>query len=201
MTEFLFSRAGLRAISGAPEDAVVFWDRQGLIIGEQHQPRGHKRYVTREVKIAALLNELRHFGLNVSAMRSIISQLRAALDLYDSLAKPRHWLDVIDEDPEHIAENLRALSIPWSLTPADIDALVAVREAIPTGRERHVWIAYGFESDAQGELIVGHDGAGNWRLGTSVTEMFEANGTSALAIDLGRLFDLPWPSRDDERAN
>ena len=193
----LFSRARLCAISGAPEDAVVFWDRQGLIVGSQRGARAHKRYSRREVLIAALLNEVRRIGLNVSAMRSIIEKLRAALKLYDGLLKPKKWANLIGLPlgPDGDAE-VRSWQSAWNLTEEEITDLMEARRAMPIGRDQDLWIAVDFHNP-HAEIAAWPDATGEWRLATSVENVFREGGKSAVVVALGKAFDLPLPPIGD----
>ncbi len=82
--ETTFSRIQLGRLSGAPEDAIVFWLRNDLIRSVETEARKHRRFDQTEVKIAAFLRVARSNGMNLSAMRALVDKLRSAVDLYQS---------------------------------------------------------------------------------------------------------------------
>jgi hypothetical protein len=185
-TEELFSRADLCRLSGAPEDAVVFWLRQSLLAGQQRNPRAHLRFAQREVMLAALLNEMRRLGLNIGAMRAVIYQLRHAFDLYDPLPKVRFWVDMLNLETSALDGELDVLRERWDLTEDHLDQLRAVHSLLPTGRSQEVWLAVDFY-DEHGSLVIWVDDEGCWHLTNSVEDALSSGGRSALLIDTGRI--------------
>lgn len=82
MDDASFNRLQVIRLSGAPEDAVRFWIREGLLRGPDLGPRKRLRFDRDEVKIACFLREVRAIGLNVAAMRALVAKLREGVALY-----------------------------------------------------------------------------------------------------------------------
>lgn len=82
MDDASFNRLQVIRLSGAPEDAVRFWIREGLLRGPDLGPRKRLRFDRNEVKIASFLREVRAIGLNVTAMRALVSKIREGVALY-----------------------------------------------------------------------------------------------------------------------
>jgi len=190
--EPLFSRAELCSLSNAPEDAAVFWIRQGLLLGSQRSVRAHLRFNRREVMLAALLNEMRRMGLNVAAMRAVTYRLRFAFDIYDQLPKVRFWMDMLDLAPADLGGRLDELQARWGLENSHIEQLRALHVMVPSGRSQDVWLAIDFY-DPKGSLVIWVDHDGAWQLGNHVESVIDEGARSALVINTGRVLTLDWP--------
>lgn len=199
MTETkLISRSELAALAGAPEDAVVFWIRQGLLVSTEQQERKHRRFDAREIKIAALLREARKIGLNVGAMRALVDRVRGALMLHDSLPTTDKLGDVIaaavDRDSgahgDHIGDLLRLRHI----TEEQAAAMRSARDAIPAGRTDDAWLALNFV-DCEGTLIAYPDGDG-WKTTVGPADAAEISSAAFIAFDFARVFSYALGSVD-----
>ena len=152
-----FSRGALADAVAIDQDAVVFWIRSGLLEPVNRETRKHNRFSMREVRVAALLKELRHLGLNVEAMRGLIASLRRALEAYDTLPK------------KDLAEVLLAASDPGGgyldrLAGGERHFAEATRDSIiRDGADlSQVWRAMEFEDD-RGAMAVTRAPNGEWK--------------------------------------
>jgi DNA-binding transcriptional MerR regulator len=221
MTETkLYSRAQLVAISGAPEDAVVFWLRNGLLRPVEREGRQHRRFDRREVQIAAILREARQIGLNVGAMAAVVAGIRSAVEVYDFVARaPRAAIfDVIDEvrdkhvresDPEKWEKYRKEMDSsdlwtgnpddPWyeeliengKISRDDVPTLLSIVDEFPVHRTAEFWLALNFV-DANGLLVAGKDSSGKWSI-THLSTEDSLPTPSAVVFDLWKVLELQWP--------
>lgn len=84
MNDATYNRLEVIRLSGAPEDAVRFWIREGLLRGPDLGPRKRLRFDRDEVKIAAFLREARNNGMNVASMRALVGKIRDGLALFNA---------------------------------------------------------------------------------------------------------------------
>ncbi|MEH3045530.1 hypothetical protein [Sphingomonas adhaesiva] len=101
MTKLVLSRGDLVQLSGAPNDALTFWLRQGLIVPIEAADgaKRHLRFERHEAKIAAMLASGRRVGLNVDALRVLSSALRTAFEWIEAHAVERsEWEAMVDEE-------------------------------------------------------------------------------------------------------
>jgi DNA-binding transcriptional MerR regulator len=79
----LFTRQQIASLTGIDGSSLNYWSREGLLVPtEGGGGKGsHRRFDFVQVNIAAVLNELRRFGLNINALRSFAEQLQAAAQL------------------------------------------------------------------------------------------------------------------------
>ena len=75
------SRSGITSVTGVPNDAFTFWLRRGLVrpIDAPSGPGRHLRFQWYEANIAAVMNQLRQFGLPIDALLSIAATYRGAI--------------------------------------------------------------------------------------------------------------------------
>lgn len=81
--EQLFTRQQVAKLTGVSDDMLAYWLKQGLLVPTSGgDGRGsHRRFDFVQVNIAAIFGQLRRFGLNVGALRSLADLLQAAARL------------------------------------------------------------------------------------------------------------------------
>lgn len=102
----LFTRQDVGRLAGVPDDALSFWMKQGLIRrSDDGGGRGqHRKFTFLQVEVAALLKELRSYGVNVVALRIFAETLHTAIELGE-----RHGLSGLDlEAAAEIADAMAA---------------------------------------------------------------------------------------------
>jgi hypothetical protein len=151
-----FSRGALADAVAIDQDAVVFWIRSGLLEPVTRETRKHNRFTMREVRLAVLLKELRHLGLNVEAMRGLVASLRSALEVYETL--PRRnlgevLLAVSDPDGDYLSR----------LAGTELTEAEATRDLLMRGGTdvSQICRAIDFEDD-HGTMAVTKDPSGQW---------------------------------------
>jgi DNA-binding transcriptional MerR regulator len=79
----LFTRQQIAQVTGLDDSALNYWMREGLLRpAEGGTGKGsHRRFRFEQVNIAAVYGELRRFGVNISALRSLAELLQSAVDL------------------------------------------------------------------------------------------------------------------------
>ncbi|EPR16161.1 hypothetical protein M527_22220 [Sphingobium indicum IP26] len=79
----LYTRQQVGNLAGLDDTTLNYWSREGLLVPtEGGSGRGsHRRFDFVQVNIAAILGQLRRFGLNISIMRSFASLLQEAAQL------------------------------------------------------------------------------------------------------------------------
>lgn len=217
----LYSRAQLATISGAPEDAIVFWLRNDLLVWTDRGERKHRRFSRREVMIAAVLKEARDIGMNVGMMRVVAAKLRSSAEIYTSISHvPDHW-DIVmeakhraqprtDEEREYLLKVGRQVYGPdWEDLPfverakksADLteDQVELIKISLPLAADiaANHWIEYQIGSDfydTQGVLRVYKNDDGEVVVESGGDETFP--GTTAVIFNLGRILSLQWPGEE-----
>lgn len=83
----LFSRLDLINKTGIPDDVVNYWTREGVLRARQGgEGRGNPRkFDYPEIMLAAILDQLRGFGLNVAALKGLAERFHQALDYFRAL--------------------------------------------------------------------------------------------------------------------
>ena len=83
LTEQRFTRQQVASLAGVSDDMVAYWLKQGLLAPTSGgQGRGsHRQFDFVQVNIAAIFGQLRRFGLNIGALRSLADLLQAAATL------------------------------------------------------------------------------------------------------------------------
>lgn len=193
----LYSRAELAAIAGVPEDAVVFWIRQGLLVSVDREARKHRRFDAREIKMAALLGEARSLGMNVSALRAIAEKVRAALVPYDlipsEITKGKlagEFIDVVAGDDERFTRLVRA----GHMTEGDAASLIDEARRIGRLDSKLLNLAWSFD-DAGGDVSIFRDENAAWMVQSGTPEINRHLVARSLVVfNLDRIFDLPWPA-------
>jgi len=198
----LLSRAEIGAAACVPDDVVVFWIRQDLLKSEENGERKHKRFSRREVRFAVLLRELRKYGMNVGALREIISQLRSALEIYDGLPSHRRFYDALThaqdqigpqpDDPEDIKrdwswDRAGVLQKYGHLTASEAEEMRTLANAIPLDRADILCRAYDVEH-GDGWLMIWQDRNGHMVLGGGEPS-WPLPAPSMLILDLGSLLE------------
>lgn len=183
-----------------PAEAAAFWVKQGLIQPEPEGPRKHRRFPLRELKLASILAELRKFGVNVSFMGSVVSQLRLALSVFDRARHPDAdiILDILLARPGYIilsdGSKFDISEVePNELRSAEqIKAAAEAARAIPIGSEDKyslgMWVERG---DAILTIELGEADQTSIKLG--LPHEFESShsarlSSSALILNLARLY-------------
>lgn len=193
----LYSRAELAAIAGVPEDAVVFWIRQGLLVSVDREARKHRRFDAREIKMAALLGEARSLGMNVSALRAIAEKVRAALlpyDLIPSEITKGKWagefLDAVAGDGESFTGLVRA----GHMTEVEADNLTDAAHRVGRLDFRLLNLAWSFDA-AGGDVSIYRGEDDEWTVQAGAHSEGGSSGARSLVVfNLDRIFDLPWPA-------
>lgn len=80
----LLSRSQIGELAQIGDDVLAFWLRSDVLLNETEGARKHRRYRLSEAKIATILGEVRQFGANISALKSIAAALREAQRAYSS---------------------------------------------------------------------------------------------------------------------
>lgn len=80
----LFSRIELVQKTGIPDDVVNYWTREGVLRARVGgEGRGNpRRFDYPEIMLAAVLDQLRGFGLNVAALKGLSGRFHDALDYF-----------------------------------------------------------------------------------------------------------------------
>ncbi len=81
--EQMFTRQQVAKLIGVSDDMLAYWLKQGLLVPTSGgDGRGsHRRFDFVQVNIAAVYRELRRFGVNVGALRSLAELLQGAAKL------------------------------------------------------------------------------------------------------------------------
>lgn len=81
----LFTRQQLGEIAQLDDTTLNYWSREGILRpAEGGGGRGqHRRFAFYEVNLAAILGELRNFGVNVPSLKQLADKFHAALDYFD----------------------------------------------------------------------------------------------------------------------
>lgn len=77
-----FTRQQIAELTGISDDVLAFWLKQQLLVANDETLSGkgrHKRFGFVQIHIAAILNQLRDFGVNISCLRSVSAILQAAV--------------------------------------------------------------------------------------------------------------------------
>lgn len=214
MVKEIYSRADLARLSEAPEDAVVFWMRNGLLKSIVEAARKHRRFDYREVKIATLLREMRDNGLNITAISALIGRLRECLALFDSFGlSPERLYDIQDQ----IWRNSQDFDDPkWSDVPIDVlkkhkklqetpsfhnsdeisdeekRRIIFAIANYPVDRASDLWLAREFIL-GDGIFAAYRSSEGQWQLKAGIGDGGnDVPSPSFLALNLGLIFaDLP----------
>ena len=77
------TRQQLGSLAGVSDDVLAFWIKNGLLVAASGgEGKGsHRRFDGYQVSIAAILAELRTFGINLAGLRSFAERLQAATAL------------------------------------------------------------------------------------------------------------------------
>lgn len=83
LTQALFTRQQIGELAQLDDSTLNYWSREGLIVPtEGGKGRGsHRRFDFVQVNIAAILGQLRRFGLNIGMMRSFAGLLQSAAQI------------------------------------------------------------------------------------------------------------------------
>lgn len=118
------SRSGLTTRADIPNDVMTFWVRRGLV-RPIYAPSGmgrHLRFEWYEANIAAVMSQLRQFGVPIDGLLSIASTYREAIDWASRYELTRadvnalHNLSIVyahyarHQDDERLAEDLETFS-------------------------------------------------------------------------------------------
>lgn len=199
-----FSRSELVRIAGVDDDAVAFWLRSNLLIPEGRGARKHRRFTRREVKIAAVLGQLRSIGLNVSAMAGLVSELRRAQAVYDQLSSDLggdRWMAVTASGHDPSASNLSVLVELGYMTTDERALVESLQKTMTEEIERQVMLADNFEGEpAQVHLAcVAKNENGQWRwIGSPEGGYMDAS--VGIVLNLARILELTWPEASDAGA-
>lgn len=93
------TRQQLGAFAGLSDDVLAFWIKSGLLVAASGGggKGSHRRFDGFQVNIAAILAELRSFGMNLAGLRSFATRLQAATALGKSAeCNPWAFSDVKD---------------------------------------------------------------------------------------------------------
>lgn len=77
-----FTRQQIAELTGISDEVLAFWLKQQLLVAKDEPISGrgrHKRFGFVQIHIAAILNQLRNFGVNISGLRSVSEILQAAV--------------------------------------------------------------------------------------------------------------------------
>lgn len=79
----LFTRRQLGSLAGLDDTTLNYWSREGLLIPtDGGKGRGsHRKFDFVQVNIAAILGQMRFFGLNIGVLRSFAEVLQEAAEL------------------------------------------------------------------------------------------------------------------------
>lgn len=95
----LFSRVELHRKTGIPDDVLNYWLREGVLRArEGGDGRGSpRRFDYPEITLAAILDELRGFGLNAAALKGLSDRFHEALDYFRARGLNRNNFYDLDE--------------------------------------------------------------------------------------------------------
>jgi len=135
----LFSRLQMKELTGLDDTALNYWSREGVLRpAEGGGGKGqHRRFAYAEINLAAILDQLRQFGVGLPALRRLADRFHVAIDYMASLGVDR----LEAQRSEALSELMmvryymvREGYFPWRVRPGDRD------ESLFDGLERHdVW--------------------------------------------------------------
>jgi len=106
IADSLYTRSELGKLASVDDATMNYWSREGLLIpSEGGAGRGsHRKFDFVQVNIAALLGQLRRFGLSISVMRSFAHLLQDAARIVDcGRLHPANYTDAA-----HLADKLHS---------------------------------------------------------------------------------------------
>lgn len=198
-----FSRADLVAISGAPDDAVAFWLRNGLLGDSDRAARKHRRFSVREVKMAALLKEFRSAGLNIAVMRAITVVLKQSFEQNDRLWKlhpapnAQGLVDILHWSIEGEFAAFKDHMLRWGSSEEQANAIIDFAGCFPKDHEQQKLIPLADAFDTAGDELCLYRSAGDewdWSLGAQFDRGLPA--PFVIAFDFKRILSLDWPAED-----
>lgn len=191
--DVLYSRLQLMRLTGAPEDAIVFWIRYGLIQSVENGTRKHKRFTQAEVKIAALLKVARANGMNVGAMRAIAANLRAAIDF--NVQSGFTLTDVLLGRDIAMGTDSRS-EIAGYYKPrehAETRAREAERASTVFPFEHTDKFLIGHQViEAEGVLMLWSDENGDWHSDWRLPQNEPLPASSVMVFDCAKIFAIDW---------
>lgn len=178
----LFSRAEVSALSSVPDDALVFWIRNGLLKSEERGQRQHHRFTMDEVKIAAILGEARSIGLNIGTLSEISNQLRDAIKYYRTFPQFPHLLDAITYIyPPDMEQGYKDMAETGRYNEEQMKAIRSWGEV-----GENFWIGFQvIEND--GNLIAIKNDIGGWTLKKDTDYLHKFEGRSAIVFNLDKI--------------
>lgn len=103
----LFSRVELHRKTGIPDDVLNYWLREGVLRArEGGDGRGNpRRFDYPEIMLAAILDELRSFGLNVAALKGLSERFHQAIDFFRTRRlNNKNYIDFVELVDRKFAE-------------------------------------------------------------------------------------------------
>lgn len=206
----LYSRSELIAISGAPEDAVVFWIRQGLLQSATEGQRKHLRFDRTEVKLAALLREARAMGLNVDIMRQLVAEVRAGVGVWrqfdgwsvedrfylrnalDSQTFFESWDEAIKQVFPEARTEFDDLYPKFAAKGGNIDAVASRLGNWSEADSRRFGIGCNFDQ-SEGFLTLQRGAGGKALLKYNMPDEGDIAAASAILFNLDLILKLEWP--------
>lgn len=179
----LFSRAEVSALSSVPDDALVFWIRNGLLKSEERGQRQHHRFTMDEVKIAAILGEARSIGLNIGTLSEISDQLRHAIKYYRNFPQFPHLIDAIGYIyPSDMEQGYKEMVETGWFDENQMDIIRSWGEV----DDEIFWIGFQIiEND--GNLIAIKNDIGGWTLKKDTDNLYKFEGRSAILFNLDKI--------------
>lgn len=220
MDDATYNRIQVIRLSHAPEDAVRFWIREGLLRGPDLGPRKRLRFDRNEVKIAAFLREARNNGMNVAAMRQLVTKIRAGLDLHGQfdfslqhivdgrevregrpVAEIEELYRKMQKRPEEQAaagiisqeklDHFRTTKAGRQTVEEAIEEVCAAAVSFPYDRFEE-WILGDLFATGSDILLAWQDGSGEWQTDNGFPQDWRLPAPSVVVFDWAQICAIDW---------
>jgi|GEM_PF-4439274 len=191
----LLSRAQLGEIVQVEQEALAYWVRDGLLPSHETEARKHKRFDAWAVRLAIILREMRQYGMSIVAMRELVAKLEAAVEIYGTAGDAPYIADAVDRLAENAGDTQKTFECMKRIEGAsDVQLRAAIEAAarVPEGRQADWWLGYAL-TVGDDILVIFRDENGQLATQLGITYMLPAS--SAIALDLRRLFAIDWLSQ------
>ena len=194
MDEAVYSRVQLIRLTGAPEDAVRFWIRDGLLRDPQERgARKHLRFDRTEVKIAAFLREARNNGMNVSAMRALVAKIRAGVTLFEqqkfNFDEIGHARNVLEGEP---FDQQIYREISGRLPRSEMAKRVQIAADTFPFDQYETWVTGYHVANGEAILMAWLDADGEWQTDNGFPQDWDLPAASVVVFDWARICAIDW---------